>query len=143
MSWTMHILVDVEQPLDQFTRDLESILGIALRRKSDEHDTWYELDDDDFLLTVGEHAYENDGDLRFEDYKYDITLQPHRRPNYQAVIERWRSATGHEFFDKLKAPERYSLLMTENLDGKVAEYHAPRDQPIHRQQEISGVRNRS
>lgn len=143
MSWTMHILADSPQPLDQFAEDVASILGVGLERKSDEHDTWYEHDGDDFLLTVGEHTYENDGELRFEDYKFDIALQPHRRPNYQPVIVRWRSATGQEFFDKLKAFRRYSLLMTENLDRKVAEYRTDREQPIHRQQEISGIRNRS
>ena len=123
MSWSLGILVDVDESLEEFAKHVEDELAIRLERKSDAHSVWYDYDDPRIYLVVYEHELENDRDLRFEDYRYEIALWPERGENPERVQEQWRTELGPAMFEKLKATGRYDLMLVEEVQRKLAEYH--------------------
>ena len=123
MSYHLSILIHTEEPLDRLAQELEQLLQISLKRKADEYDAWYEHDNDDVYLIVAEHELENDRELRFEDYRYDLALWPKRRPGVEQYNKKWRDDLAPAIFNKLKATGRYDLMLVEGVQTKLDEFH--------------------
>jgi hypothetical protein len=121
MAKSIDIFVGSQIPLEDFVRELESLLEIRLQLVSSSGEKWYEFRDTHIVLTVGTHEYENSRDIDFEDYRYDIKV---RALNIQTEEERkkWRDDFAHHAFEKLKKMNRYRLMMIENLGVKLATY---------------------
>ncbi|HVB76147.1 MAG TPA: hypothetical protein VNE38_21580, partial [Ktedonobacteraceae bacterium] len=60
--------------------------------------------------------------MNFEDYNYDISV---RALNLESEEKRkqWRERFAFEIFEKLKATDKYDLMMIENIQIKLAEFH--------------------
>lgn len=71
-------------------------------------------------VTIGEHGFENDQGVNFEDYGYDIQI---RAFNFQTeeAGKQWREEFARLVYSKLEEAQRYPLMMTENLQRKVRE----------------------
>lgn len=129
MSWSLGIYADADEPLEEFAANVEGALAIRLERRSDAHSVWYDYDDPLFYLMIYEHELENDRDPRFEDYRYEIALWPKRGSHPEEVMERWRTVLAPAMFEKLKATGRYDLMLVEEVQRKLAEYH-PALEPV-------------
>lgn len=123
MSYHLGIFVDSDETLEQFAREVERVLDIPLEGRSDEYETWYEYDGPEVYLSVREHDLENNLDLRFEDYRYDIAIWPRRIPPIDETRRRWRTELAPALFEKFKATRRYPVMLVEGVQHKLAEYH--------------------
>ena len=121
MSQSMDIFVDADEPLTTFVLELESLLAVKFQLCSREDEIWYEVNSPKLVLTVGEHEFENDGGLNFEDYRYNIALWP---INYKTE-EEWaqiRNEAAQRIFQQLKATQKYSLILVDDVQVKLAEF---------------------
>ena len=126
MSWNLGIYAGSNESLDDFAQELQALWDIPFERKSDRWETWYQHGDPDVYITIGEHNHSNDRDLRFEDYRYSILLWP-RKHYLEEVREQWRKELAPMLVNKLKAIQRYPLMLVEEGQIKLDEYHPEGD----------------
>jgi hypothetical protein len=121
MSQSLDIFVDTDEPLVALVHELESLLGVQFRLRTRQDETWYESATPHLVLTVGEHEFENDRDLNFEDYRYAISL----RPIHYKTIAEWnqvRNDAAQRVFQALKATNKHCLMLVDDVQVKLAEY---------------------
>ncbi len=121
MSQSMDIFVDADAPITTFILELELLLAVKFQLRSREDEIWYEVDSPKLVLTVGEHEFESDDGLNFEDYRYNIALWP---INYKTE-EEWaqiRNEAAQRIFQQLKATQKYSLILVDDVQVKLAEF---------------------
>lgn len=121
MSQSLDIFVDAYEPITTFVLELESLLDIKFQLRTREDEIWYEVDRPKLVITMGEHEFENDSDLNFEDYRYNISLRP---INYATEAE-WaqiRNDAAQYIFNQLKATQKYRLLLVDDVQVKLAEF---------------------
>ena len=68
MSRTLDIFVDFPQKIEYLIKELELILVLKFELFSDGTDNWYEFRNSTITLTIGKHDFENDHDIKFEEY---------------------------------------------------------------------------
>jgi hypothetical protein len=132
MYETAEVFVDSQAPIEDFVKELEPLLEIKFKRQAMDYsenelrqsmdktyyyckvmtEIWYEFSDPHVALTVAEHDLRNDRDMKFEDYRYCIAV---RGFNSWEERKKWREEFAHVVFQKLKATQRYRLLMTDNI----------------------------
>jgi len=122
MSWSVDVFVNSPAPLGAFVREIEPLLGIKLQRLSASGETWYEFRDPSIALTVGDHELENDRDMNFEDYRYQISVRAINVWDWEKHQKRCRDFA-RAVFEKLKATGRYRLLLVEDIQKKLDEFH--------------------
>lgn len=110
------ILVNAQVPLEDFVRELESLLAICFQFASDSWDEWYEYRDPQIALRVWMSDYESHDGLNFEDYRYNIEVGGTRD-------EKRRQDFARSVFEKLKETKKYPLLLTDyDLQHDLDEY---------------------
>ena len=122
MSKSMDIFVDTEESLTVFIHELESLLKVSFELHMRGDEIWYEeVDNPKLVLTAGGHEFENDRDMNFEDYRYNISLRP---INYKtkAEWEQIRNDAAQRIFQQLKATQKYSLMWVDDVQVKLAEF---------------------
>ena len=72
MADSMNVLIDTDLSLEQLAREVGDVLGLKFEYHKDEYDEWYAARTDEGLYDLGVNDAENDGDMNFEDYKYDL-----------------------------------------------------------------------
>lgn len=124
MSWSIAIFAQAEVSLEEFAQQLEELWGVHLELQAGQGERVYWYGCDNVVTYVGVHTLVNDRGLDFESYRYDITLWP-RNHHLQEVRQRWRDECAPTLFNSLKATQRYDLLMVEEVQFKLMEYHPP------------------
>ena len=121
MSRTLDIFVDFPQDIEHLIKELEFILALKFELVSDGTDNWYEFCNSTITLTVGKHDFENDRDIKFEEYPYNLSI---RALNISNELDRkkWRDDFASYVFQKLKATERYRLMLVDDLQVKLEEF---------------------
>ena len=121
MSKTTDIFVDSEKSLDSLVKDVESLLNVGLQLVCEHQENWYEFRNSQVSMTLGEHEFDSDRDLNFEDYRYWISI---RSLNFQTEAEhqKQRDDFANLLFEKLKATRQYSLMLVEDLQVKLEEF---------------------
>jgi len=121
MSRTLDIFLDFPQEIEQLVKQLEFILAIKFDLFSDGTDNWYEFRNSTISLTLGKHDFENDRDIKFEEYPYNLSI---RALNISNELERqkWCDDFGGYVFQKLKATERYRLMLVDDLQVQLEEF---------------------
>ena len=121
MSRTLDIFVDFPQEIEHLIKELEFIRALNLELISDGTDNWYEFRNSTITITVGKHDFENDRDIKFEEYPYNLSI---RALNISHELERqkWRDEFASYVFQKLKATERYRLMLVDDLQVKLEEF---------------------
>ena len=121
MSRTLDIFVDFPQGIEHLIKELEFILALKFELISDGTDNWYEFRNSTITLTVGKHDFENDRDINFEEYPYNLSI---RGLNISNELERkkWRDDFASYVLHKLKATERYHLMLVDDLQVKLEEF---------------------
>ncbi|MEG4145161.1 hypothetical protein [Microcoleus sp. Pol12B5] len=121
MSRTLDIFVDFPQEIEHLIKELEFILALKLELVSDGIDNWYEFRNSTITLTIGKHDFENDKELNFEEYPYNLSI---RALNISNELDRkkWRDEFASYVFQKLKTTERYRLMLVDDLQVKLEEF---------------------
>lgn len=123
MSRGMDVFIASEDTLEDLVKNLELLLKLSARRFSEDGEIWYELQDDQTLFSVGTHEYINNKGINFEDYQYDVEVSA---INIKDVRERMKHLedAAYFIFNQLKNTHKYSILLVDDLQSKVAEsYH--------------------
>ncbi len=118
MSESRDIFIDSPTGIVNLGKEIESLLDIQLHLISDRYETWYEYRNPRISLTLGEHDFENDRDINFEQYRYHLSV---RALNLDTEAERkkWRDDFASFVFQKLKATQKYRLMLVEDLQVKL------------------------
>lgn len=121
MSETKDIFIDSPTGMANLAKEIASLLDIQLQLISDRYETWYEYRHPQISLTLGEHDFENDRDINFEEYRYHLSV---RALNLDSEVERkkWRDEFASFVFQKLKATQKYRLMLLEELQVKLEEF---------------------
>lgn len=96
-------------------------MGLKFELVSDGTDNWYEFRNSTITLTVGKHDFENDRDINFEEYHYNLSI---RALNISNELERqkWRNDFASYVFQNLKATERYRLMLVDDRQVKLEDF---------------------
>ena len=121
MSRTLDIFLEFPQEIEQLVKELEFILAIKFDLFSDGTDNWYEFRNSTISLTLGKHDFENDRNIKFEEYPYNLSI---RALNISNELERqkWCDDLASYVFQKLKATERYRLMLVDDLQVQLEEF---------------------
>jgi hypothetical protein len=97
------------------------ILALKLEFFSDGTDNWYEFRNSTITLTIGKHDFENDRDIKFEEYPYNLSI---RALNISTEFDRkkWCNDFASYVFQKLKSTERYRLMLVDDLQVQLEEF---------------------
>ncbi len=121
MSRYISVFVDSELTPEAFSHDLAAILGVHLQDVVGEEFIFYEFADDRRWFNVGNHTLENDDDLPFEEYRYQIEVGTHgiydAEKREQVMLDFAR-----EIYEKLKATHKYRLLLVDDVQIKLDEF---------------------
>lgn len=121
MSHTLDIFVDFPQDIEHLIKELELILALKFELVSDGTDNWHEFRNSTITLTIGKHDLENDRDIKFEEYPYNLSI---RALNISNELDRkkWRDDFASYVLNKLKATESYRLMLVDDLQVKLEEF---------------------
>jgi hypothetical protein len=84
---------------------------------------FYEFRHNQVKALLTEHSYENDGDVRFEDYRYEISITAIKQLASETDQRQWRNDFAHRVFELLKGTQDYSLMLVDDLQLKIEEFH--------------------
>jgi hypothetical protein len=124
MSETVDLFVRTDQSIQEFVHDLGSLLDMQFTLVRDQgNDSYYEYCSEEIRVGVtSTWGFENDRDLHFEDYQYYIAILYVGRVGDVEEFRRVRNEFARFAFERLKTTERYALLMTFDVQRKLAEY---------------------
>lgn len=121
MSESRDIFIDSQTGMANLAKEIESLLDIQFQLISDRYETWYEYRNPRISLTLGEHDFENDRDMNFEQYRYHLSVIA-LNLDTEAVRKKWRDDLASFVFQKLKATQKYRLMLVEDLQVKLEEF---------------------
>ncbi len=121
MSRTLDIFVEFPQDIEHLIKELEMILALKFELVYEGTDNWYEFRKSTITLTVGKHDFENDRNIRFEEYPYNLSIRALNISN-QLDKQKWRDDFASYVFQKLKGTERYRLMLVDDLQVKLEEF---------------------
>src|SRR4051794_12580277 len=78
MTHSQQIFVAAPHGLREFAEEVETLLGVDLARISTSDDSWYEGKLPGVKIDILKHSLENDRDMAFEKYQYQISIWPDR-----------------------------------------------------------------
>ncbi|MCE7945829.1 MAG: hypothetical protein DYG88_00195 [Chloroflexi bacterium CFX4] len=132
MSRDLSIFIQAQTPLDVFAEELSTLLGITWQPVQDNsHIAFRALrSDQGWALALGTHTLQNDGDLVFEVYPYQIDI--HTINVHDATLrESIRELGARTVFDQLKALGKYGLMLVENVQIKRDVYNPETEAHFH------------
>ncbi|CBN59248.1 MULTISPECIES: hypothetical protein [Kamptonema] len=117
MSKTIDIFVDYPGQIEHLVKELELLLSHSLTHKYDNYESWYEFQNQTIVVTLSNHDFEDDRDLRFSDYPYQISI---RAINIPAEMERQKVCEDFTkmIWQQLKT-QKYHLILVEDLQIKL------------------------
>ncbi len=122
MAESTNIFVDTDKSLDEFTTEVEQLTGFELKPVQDEVERWFEFADDKFSISVGEHDFENDREMKFENYRFHIKVTAVHAATESETRNR-REHAAREIYAQLERTNRFELMMTRDLQTKICESH--------------------
>ena len=128
-SETVSIFVDRPDPVEQLVARVEPVLSVQFQRPANGSDARFEARTADAVITIDRHEFENDRDLTFEDYSYEIEFRP-LRDQFYSLHEARTQAYAREVFVGLQTVLNCSMMLVNNLQRKVAEFTPPADLPL-------------
>jgi len=121
MSRTIDIFVSTPKALSNFVYEIEAHLNLKFKLMSDQGEIWYEYQNDLLIVTIGEHTFENDRDMNFESYRFDISIYQ-KKINIQNQNELQILNFAYLIFNILKSTNIGQLMMVDDLQNKIEEY---------------------
>lgn len=126
MSWSLNLLIDGPASLDVLAGELNSLLAISLRQEETREGTevacynneFIDYHEYFFLSLVDEHGLENDRDMNFEDFAYELNIS-RKNSNAPRIAEQKCFEFAMLAFDALKRTGKYRLMLTENVQSRI------------------------
>lgn len=120
MSWNVALYIEGAPSLMALAVEVSTLSGLTLERvNEDGGETYLQHSERDFTLILGDdHGNENDRDLNFQDYTYQMILWRHNiadREEAQANTLKFATI----LFAKLKESGRYRLMLVEDTQKKL------------------------
>ena len=121
MSENMGIFIRTEKPLHELSKEVGELLGLKFEYQKDEYDEWYAVRTDDGLYDIGVHELDNDRDMNFEDYPYEVRFWINRdkEPEEREKLQR---EVGRRIYEALKSTKKYPLMYVFDAQRKLDEY---------------------
>jgi hypothetical protein len=121
MAESMNVFVSSDLPLAAFVKEMAPLLELCFEPAGDQQETWYEARSAQGKLTIGAHELENDRELKFEDFNYDIAFWVNRNLS-ESSVEQVRQSEGRKIFGAIKQTNKYALMLVDDLQRKLDEY---------------------
>ncbi len=126
MSWSLNLLIDGPTSLDALARELNSLLAISLIQAEPSEETKAAYSNNEFtanqeyffLSLVDEHGLENDWDMNFEDFAYELNITRKNSCDL-GIAEQKCFDFARLAFGTLKKTGKYRLMLTENVQSKL------------------------
>lgn len=124
MAETVDIFIQTDLAYEDLVRAIERQLGITFIYVPDAQGPYYAyLNDQIQILVLDAMGFENDRDMHFADYQYFVSVGFVRRRGDIEQFLRERDQYARFVFEKLKATERFGLLMTLEMQLMLDEFH--------------------
>lgn len=107
-------------PLPAIVARIAPALGLHFARFAPGGAEYFEAHTPDCVVTVSRHSYENEPDLNFEDYPYEIELRP-VRDQAQELHERQTAAYAESAYGRLGSSLKCRMMLVADLQKKLAE----------------------
>jgi hypothetical protein len=121
MAESMDIFIASDLPVEAFVREAGSLLQIQFNLVKDERQTWYEAISDQGRITIGTHEFENDRDMKFEEFNYVISFWVNRGLDIN-LIEPVRQKIGRQIYETFKQTGKYALMLVDDVQRKLDEF---------------------
>ena len=121
MSRSIKIFIDSSLPLERLAEDLKLVLHLDFQQRQDRDETYFEAVGAPAYMTFGTHDFENDGDLHFQNYRFDLSIEApyppegEESPTSEEVLSR-------RIYDVLRASGRYRIMLVDNLQSKIEQF---------------------
>lgn len=122
MAESTNIFVDTDKSLDEFAGEVEALTGFELKPVQDELERWFEFTNGKVSISVGAHDFENDREMKFENYRFYIKVMATHAATESKSRQRYEYVA-REIYAKLECTNRYELMMTRDLQTKICESH--------------------
>lgn len=117
MSKSLDIFVGFDGTMEILAQQIELLLSGPLDYQSDTYESWYEWKNQTVFLTLGKHDLENDRDLNFTDYPYQISIHA---INLKTAEERKKVCEDFtQIIWQYLKKQNYNLMLVEDLQVKI------------------------
>ena len=121
MAQNRNVFIDTKEAPDVLAKELATVLQIKLQPVTDNPHIFYRFAGEKKWLTLGDHFLENDRDLNFEDFAYQIEVGAKGIHDWQER-EQVRDEFACLIFDQLKNLGKYRLMLVDDVQVKLAEF---------------------
>jgi hypothetical protein len=119
VSWSVALYIEGAPSLNALAAEVSALSGLTLECVNEDDGEAYQYSERDFTLILGEeHGMENDGDLNFEDYTYQVSLRRHNIADREQA-QRNTLKFAKILFAKFKDTKRYRLILVEDCQKKL------------------------
>jgi hypothetical protein len=122
LSRVISIFLDCLEPIERLESQLEPILSVHFKELTGKGTKVFEARTRDSVIAIRRHDFENDRDLNFEDYSYEIQIRPIRDQLYD-LHERRTLSYARSAFAELKSVLKCNMMLVDDLQHKLDEYH--------------------
>lgn len=122
MTRSIDIFVKDDRPVRELAEELESLLKIKLSAIEGIQETYYQFNNQKIEMTLGEHSFDNDKEMNFENYSYHISV---RALNIGTGEDRmkWCNEFADFVFKQLKINQKNQLMLVDDLQVKLEEFY--------------------
>lgn len=122
MTRSIDIFVKDDRPVRELAEELESLLKITLSAIEGIQETYYQFNNQKVEMTLGEHSFDNDKEMNFENYSYHISV---RALNIGTGEDRmkWCNEFAGFVFKQLKINQKNQLMLVDDLQVKLEEFY--------------------
>lgn len=131
MSEDLSIFIQASVPLEVLAQELAEVLSVTWQPVQDEYVAFRALrPDQHWSLDLGTHALEDDGNLDFTAYPYQVDI--HTINIREAdPLEQTREQAAYIVFERLKALGKYALMLVEDVQIKRDVYNPETEAHFH------------
>jgi hypothetical protein len=123
MAESWYVFLAASDPLEQIVDHIAAIMRVPFHPCTPADARCYEARTPYAHITIfGDHGFENDRDMPFEDYPYAIEIRAIRDRHLATNVEQ-AAQWATRLFEQLKATDRYSLLLVWDVQQKLQEHH--------------------
>jgi hypothetical protein len=122
LSKVISIFIDCQKPLKALVPQLETLLSFSFKEVKTDPEPFFEARTPDSVIAVGRDDYDNDRDLNFKHYTYEIEFRPIRDKRLSVHESRtWSHA--QQIFHQLKSELKCDMMLVDDLQKKLGEFH--------------------
>ena len=118
MSRIISVFIDYPQPIAKLAALLEPILAVRFTHFTNDNPGFFEARTNDSIIVLSTHDYDNDRDLNFEDYSYELQFRPIRDKRFEqrelAALRQAKNA-----FEDIKKILSLKMILVDDLQRKL------------------------